>query len=341
MKRFQWIKIAAVALLLSYANLREDAMPHSEIDLKFAPLPVENPGRVNTIRLVSDNGRAALATLTGATDGAHQVSVAPVDGPHIGFPSPLFKLESLFGVPSWDVANPRTGIAAVWTKPGSGISPLGYHAPDGAETVLTGHYPSGVFQNPRFVRGEPALAVTAVASEASGNVLALFHGSLKSGQSLYVPLPSAGPGILLEGLLLREGSGYLLLAKLLAPGPRGAERKDMRSESFQPGILRCLRLNVKLQPVGVSLHPIGDTNVLEFDADVSEGRVFLLATTHNGYIAAVAAASEEALHWTTSPDVPSRAELLTPSVLATGKTAFAAVIESAAIQRLQILMGQF
>lgn len=317
-------------------------MNNNEIDLKFAPLHLDNAREVNSIRLVSDSGRLALAMLTDVTDGAHPVSVVSIDSSHVGFSRLLFKLESLFGVPSWDVANTQRGIAAVWTKPGSAISPLGYRTPDSVDKVLTGRYPSGVFQSPRFLRGGSDTAIVAIAYEENHQILAFFYDLLESGYSSYVSLPTAGTGILLDGLLLHQGSGYLLFTKTLAPGSRGPERKDARGESIQPGILRCLLLNNKFQTVGANLNPIGDNAIFEFDVDVSDGQVYLLATTNNGYIVAVGTTSEQILHWTTSFNLSAKTELVAPTVLAMGKTAFAAVIESATTEHPQmILIGQY
>jgi hypothetical protein len=342
MTRPRWAELAAAAaLLLSCANSGKHTVPVLEIDLAFAPLPVEDAERIKAIRLVADSGRTALAMLGQSADGTPELSIAPLDGPGPGRSRPLFTLDSPFGLPSWDVAGTPTGIAAVWTKPGSAISPLGYRGQSGGAIVLTGRYPSGVFQSPRFVRGaEPGEAVTAIAYERSGKVVALFQESIESGRAAYTPLPSAGAGIPLDGLLLRDGAGYVLFVKLLAPGPRGPERTDRRGESLQPGLLYSLRLDATLQPVGASARPIGDTALFEFDADAAGGRLFLLATTQTGYTAAVATASEGSLRWTAS-DVAARAELVAPSVLAAGQTTLAAVIESAATQRPRILTGRY
>ena len=315
-------------------------MPNYQTNLKFIPFQIENAGRVNSIRLVTNKGQIALAALTDAVDGASPVSVVNIDGSHTGPSRSVCKLQSPFGTPSWDIANTRTGFAAVWTKPGSAISPLGYYLSDSPEVLLTGYYRSGVFQNPRFVRGSSALAVTAVVFEERGNVLAIFEDSLETGHSSYVTLPPLGPNILLDGLLLRHASGYLLFAKLLPSGPRGSEREDRRGESIKPGILRCLRLNMKLQPMGGSMQPLGDTEIFEFDADVSGSSVFLLATTRNGFIAATTNASEEVLDWIASPDIPRHVELVAPAVLASGNTAIAVVIECVTPKQSQILLAR-
>jgi len=316
-------------------------MINDSVDLKLAPLKMEDVGQVNSIRLLSDNGRASIAILSSAKDGSPSVSVAPLAGFAIGKPNPLFKLPSLFGIPSWDVGVSRTGTAVVWTKPGSAISPLGCRTSASAEMNLTRRYPMGVFQNPRFVRGETESGITATALEDTGWVMAFFQNPLEGGYSAYSSLPSVGSGILLGGLMLRQGSGYLLFSTISATGSRGPERKDLRGESLPEGVLHCLRLNGKFQPMGKSLRPLGDTKIYEFDADIYAGRVFLLATTEKSYKAATMVVSENAVDMFILPDTSLIAEFLSPSVLFSVEKALAVVIKSTTAQRPQILVGQF
>jgi hypothetical protein len=340
----RWAKCAAPALLLAAASCTGNNMTEDKIELKFAPLSVEGAGAAKSIRMVKSGDRTALAMLADSAGGGTAVYVFPLGPSGAGRAGFSFALESPFGIPSWDAAVAQGGIAAVWTKPGSAICPLGYRLPNGGVTVLTGRYPSGVFQGPRFVRGEPAgtAAVTAVAYEGNSRVVALFSGSLESGQAAYAALPSAGKGLLLDGLALRNGPGYVLIVKLVAPGERGPERKDRRGESFAPGILKSLLVDAKLEPVGEVESPIGDAPVFEFDADAFGGRVFLVATTAAGSVAASALASERKVHWTGTAAIPSAGELTAPTVLAMTKdsAAVAAIEQSAAPPQTRIVLGQ-
>lgn len=343
MKRQQLFTIFGLALVLSFTNPRGIAIPNHEIALKLVPLKVEKAGNVNSIRLVTNSDHTIMTMLTSTENGAHLVSAIQIGGDLATNQQPhaLFKLESYFGMPFWDIASMESGIAAVWTKPGSAISPLGFRRQGSEEINLTGNYSSGVFQNPRFVRGTTTVAITAIANENKGSIIALFHNEVESGQADYMPLPSAGPGTPLDGLLLQQGSGYLLITKLLVSEPRGSERMDLRGESIQPGILRCIQLNAKFQPVSSSMSPINDTNIFEFDADISGNKVFLFATTDNGYIAAETTITQETLRWNISRDVSSHAEFVSPSILAVGNTAFTAVIDPRVTQPPRILIGQY
>lgn len=317
-------------------------MKNDTLELKLSPIQIEDVGQVNSGRLVSHGGRAAGLALLTSAQGAHAVLFAPLDGLAPGQPNPLFKPQSPFGTPSWDIGTTRAGAALVWAKPGSAICPLVLSIVNAPDRILTNHYPMGVFQNPRFVRGNSdGVAVTAVTHDGKGSILALYTDAFVSAHAAYATLPSAGPGTIVDGLLLRQGTGYLLFVKILATGQRGPERKDLRGESVQQGILHCLRLNGQLQPVGTSLHLIGDAAIFEFDADVSGEVVFLLATNEKGYRAAKIVVSESKLDVAVSPDVLSKPELLSPSVLATGGKALATVIQQNALQRRTILIGEF
>jgi hypothetical protein len=307
------------------------------VQLELAPASTEADARVNSIRLVAQEGRAALVSSSDSADGTRTLSLSPIEGVQVARAQRLFDVDSPFGIPLWDVAATPNGIAAVWTRPGSAISPLVSRHSTTAEAVLTSQYSMGVFQNPRFVRGENGTALTAITEEDNERVLVLF----REGRRAYITLPSTGPGRLVEGLLLRQRSSYLLFATILPPGPRGAERADLRGENLPPGVLVCLRLDADLKPVGDRVNPLGDVPVFESDADVSGDRVFLFATTRRGHISAHATADGDALEWMRSPEVQVPFELVAPSVLAQGTTAIAAAIASSAGQRPVIRLGRY
>lgn len=315
---------------------------------KLQLLPLKHANAVltaNSIRIVINTNQLAITALTTAEDYSDLVSIVTLGEGNIVNQAPriLFNLESYFGIPSWDTKDDIGGISAVWTKPGSAISPLFYREQGSEAIALTGSYSSGVFQNPRFVRGDSAIAITAIAYEDSGNVLVVFHHEITSGNSRYLPLPSVGLGTPIDGLLLRQGTGYWLFEKLGVSGPRGPERKDGRGESIQPGILRCQRLDASFQPLDTVESPFDDIAIFEFDADVVANIVYLFATTGTGkgYVHAKAINSNDSLQWIMSPEVSLSADLMSPSVVAVGENAFAAVLESDVNGNRRILLGQF
>jgi len=344
MRGVQRTKCAVSVLMLSAMYHPRIAMADDKIELTFAPLQIEGDSEAKSIRMIKDAGRSVVAVLADRPEGGAAVYLVPLEGSSARRRSSVFGLDSPFGIPFWDIAAAPGGFEAIWTQPGSADSRLAYRAPNGKVTVLTGHYPLGIFQAPRFVRGEPAgtVAVTTVAYTRNSRVLALFSDSLERGDVAYTPVPSAGADLLLDGLLLRNGLGYVLIEKLLKPSGRGPARKDRRGESIMPGILRSLLLNAKFEPVGRVLSPIGDAPVFEFDADASSGRVFLMATTDRGAVAAVASANENQVSWTGVVDIPSTGELEAPCILATDRnSAVSAAIEaSGKPSYARILLGK-
>jgi hypothetical protein len=191
------------------------------------------------------------------------------------------------------------------------------------------------------VRGDSAVVITAIAYEDSGNVLVVFSHEITGGNSRYLSLPSVGVGTPIDGLLLRQGTGYWLFEKHRVSGPRGPERKDGRGESIQPGILRCQRLDASFQPLGMVENPFDDIAIFEFDADVVANNVYLFATTDKGYVDTKVINSNESLQWIKSQEVSLPADLMSPSVVAGGGNVFAAGIESDVKGHRRILLGQF
>jgi hypothetical protein len=307
------------------------------IQLELSPSPIESAGRVNSIRLIADAGGAALASVRDSVEGTSALSLSHIDGVRIDRAQPLFGLKSPFGAPFWDVASTPNGVAGVWTRPGSASSPLVLRRGSAGEEVLTSQYPMGVFQNPRFVRGEQGTAITAITQEGGESRVALF----RNGQHAYVSLPAAGPGLLLDGLLLRQPGGYLLFFLVLPQGPRAAERTDLRRETLQPGVLTCAPLGPDLQPAGERTRPFGDVPLFEFDADVTGNRVFVVATPRRGYLATRGTVTGAAVQWTPSLAALASEELVSPSVLALGTSAVAAAIDASTAERPVIRVGLY
>ena len=314
-------------ILLAFAGGPRHAMTDTKFDFKFAPLAVENLAPFNSIRLVMEGQVATLAVVGKSQDGVPELRLAPISGGKDSSRA-LFPLTSPFGSPSWDLARNATGFAAVWTKPGSAIAQLGYRNSGGEELKLTGRYPAGVFQSPRFVRGatSSAPAVTALMLQRGSYGLVLFSAALESGNAVYQPLPSIASGFVQDGMLLRSDPGYLLVARMLQQGNRAPDRKDARGESLPPGVLLFSRLNAKLEAVGPVVKPLGDTPVYEFDCDLIDGTIFLLATTQTGYAAGRASIAEPELPWIISP-LSFKGSLVSPSLSAFKNTVHAAVLD--------------
>ncbi len=317
--------LAAMALTQLPGNAMSANVPPPP--LTFRPLPGSRDPGILSIRLFRRDGQAMLAILT-RTGNGYTLTQAPMGGPGGAPPAHLRELNSLFGVPSWDVAADAGGFETVWTIPGSAICPLGFARNKSPEIILTQADPRGVFQTPRFTRGENEPGITAVETSERGAALVLFQNPSTGGHPRPRVLPVPAGGILLEGMLLRLSVGYLMLVKLLPPGPRDPERVDLRGESLQPGLLRAIRLGPGLNVSGGEANPLDATPVYEFDADVSGGTVCLVATTAHGHRVATGWYDSGRQSWATVGEAASPAGLISPAVLLSAGTATAAMIEA-------------
>jgi len=326
MRRIRWEQSVGL-VLLAVAGCPRYAMTDNKFDFKFAPLAVENVASVSSVRLVAEGKFATLAVMRKSQDGLPELNLEPISGSKNPTRA-LFPLTSPFGTPSWDLARHATGFAAVWTKPGSAISQLGYQYSGGEELKLTGRYPAGIFQSPRFVRGAAGSgpALTAVMLQGGSYGLVLFPSALESGKAVYQNLPSIASGVVQDGLLVRSDSGYFLVVRMLQQGDRAPDRKDARGESLPAGVLVFSRLNAKLEALGPIVKPLGDTPVYEFDCDLIDGGIFLIATTQAGYAAGRANIAEAELKWVTF-SILTKQQLVSPSLLGLENRVEAAVLD--------------
>jgi hypothetical protein len=341
MTPIKWFVTFTSAALVSCSNTTRTSMSNYPLILHVESLHPSPVDEVNSLRLIPDGNALSLAGMTAGPDGIHDVSIRTLETDPLGIPRPLAKLSSPFGIPFWDAASTPKGFATVWTIPGSAISSLGYQVPGRAEITLTGHYPSGVFQNPRFVRSDSGLAITACAMQPLGEAIVLFQDGLESGDAQYRLLPAVGQGTVLDGLLIHNGSRYLLLVKLAAPALGASSRMDLRGESAPRGVLRCMWLDSEFQAVDSAFSPFGDSAVFEFDADASDGHIYLLATTTRGFVVASAVIREMAWQWIVT-EVATKIEgtLFAPAVSAHGKSATVVFLNAGESGSREILRGK-
>lgn len=315
-------------------NAMSDAIPEP---MTFTRRVMPGGLTVTSLRLVRLDGGAVLALLSPGAGGVYPLAALPFAATAGAGPARhLRDLELPFGVPSWDVAASSPGVEAVWTVPGSAICPLNHAAGGGAALVPDGTDPRGVYQNPRFWRGSAGAGITASVPSADGYALAAIAG--RPGTARTAILPAAGGGLLLDGLLLAGDGFHLMFARLRAVS--GPERTDLRGESIQPGVLRCLRLDQTFRPEDDASSPLGLTPVLEFDADISAGRVVVLATTQAGHVTAFGHAGARSTRWIATAEARFVDKLLSPAVLADGDRAAAAMIAAPGPTTARILTGE-
>ncbi len=343
--------IGMFGVLLTFAGCPKRAMMEDRLNLDLAPMRVQDASGILSIRLAKSGAHLVLASLTRGEDHMPLATMAPLNGSEVGTPAAGVELRSPFGMPFWDLeaAQPDATVW-VWTEPLSATCPLAFRGRGGAEVVLTASHPSGIYQSPRFIRNHRggSVGITAITEGEDGPAAVVF-ATRDDGREVHDRvLKLARIHSPVEVLVVKHTAGFLAFVKERTPeavrpdsAGRISERKDGRGESFQPGMLRAIRLNAALEAVGPVLQPIGDTPLFEFDADISESRAYILATTASGYLAAVGHADGDVWHWTMAAVSRPGGGLVSPAIAAGPDGIYAAAIEAAGTPSAKILAGLF
>ena len=327
-------------------------MSKRDMGFHFSLVEINNIDTVRSIRLVDVNNQAYIAVLTENKDifRDHILTLHAINIDTNIFHSPhvLFNLHSLFGSPDWDIINGASGISVVWTIPGSMGVKLGYRRVGNEDILLTDYSLILVLQNPRFVRRYNTVAVIASNGSYTDDAIVLLNDALEKNneQSHYSTLPSYNSGGVFEGILIKQGEGFLLITRIRERGEDiRSERKDVYGYAQSSGYLICVQLNAAFEPVGVSTSPVGDTLVFEVDADAVGDKVYLFATTKEGYVATTATVTNQTIQWAPAVSHATAGDYFAPGVLATGESAIVVVLErkkkSDASTGPQLLLGRF
>jgi hypothetical protein len=175
------------------------------------------------------------------------------------------------GAAEWDVTGmDGSDYAVVMADFGGAVSSLDLHR-GGSQTALTDFTSPEDFKDPRFSRGNRR--PPAVTSVVDGNGVVVLPPA--AGDSYASPSPAVADAQLDSALMVVASSGTYLLYKRYVIGPKRGRF---------PGILQAVRLNESYAPAGPVLRPMGDRTVFEFDADVFEDGIAVVATSENGFL---------------------------------------------------------
>jgi len=302
-------------------------MDDRTLELSLSPFALESAAEIESVRLLALADRPHLVTsATAATGGAStRYSSTPLHGERSS--SVLADIPQLLAVPPrWDIASgDRGGSAIVYEVAGGAMNALFLARPSSDEpggepaAWLTAHHPRESFGHPRFFKGRRGgdLALSAIVE----NTRAVAFLGPPGGA--YTPLIEAA-----EALVVRCGSGLVLIYKRTRPGP-------VRGSDIFRGVLRCVRLGDGLRPRGSVLAPFGDTTVFELDADVHGDEVVIFATLEAGVALALLRAEGEGLAVVARRSVRHAAELIRPAILAAGGELHVAVVEAAVVQEAE------
>lgn len=333
MNRRRWL-LACPAGFIPTPSYTSAAMPTLLRTPLLQPHPLTESRRISKVRFASRMSPPTLLGLGAASDGEWplwSLTTGQADAP------PLLRLPSAHGWPGWDVAGSAAGPAAVWSRPGSAISPLWTRVADQEPVELSALEPMGVYQGPRLVRGGGAAGVTAVTEVDAQTRLALL---LRRDVAQRL-LPAIGRGRLLAGQLVHHGQRPWLFALCLPPGARLPERLDLGGETLLAGVLYAAPLDDSLATAGAVQMPFGDDRVYEFDADTAGPALAVAATCARGWRIARAADADGVLHWQSAAEADADTPLTSPSVIADGATVQVALLQKVGTSASRLMSARF
>ncbi len=291
--------------------------------IQFTRVPGEAPA-ADSLRLMRDKGGVLLVvsrTTPTPPLGANTVfsAFAPASP---GAPwSVLAQVHEVVPAqPAWDVAaGPDGRPEIVYEKPGGAINALILRNAAGETQPVSAAYPLQSFSAPRFARpsGVPPAWLTAI---ADNRTCVAFP---PAGSAAYHSL-----GECAEGLLVKTGVGFVYLCKTRVPGP-------VRGNLLSPGRIHIAALDAELRPAGPPVQLFGGI-VYEFDADIIQGRLVVLATTPKGVMIAAGPAQGQATRLT-SLEHALPVALTSPAIVAgpPGK-AYLAALDAARVVTAEI-----
>lgn len=268
--------IGVLFVCTCFISGRESAMTKSEkLEFKTTGAELSSPGSLRLIR-IKDQAVALASHTTPLPLGAQTefrllgLSSASPQWTTVAQVEELVPAE-----PKWDAVDREGKLEIVYQRPGGAIDALMLVQPPAEPVMLTKQFPLNSFGDPRFAKSPsgPPRWITAVMD----NRLCVAFPLGKDGK--YRELRGC-----LQGLLVFAGKDYAFLYKTDVPGP-------VRGVATLPGRLHCQRLDSELRSLGEPVDISGQT-IFEFDAEVVNHRLVILATTPSGLSIATGSVNE-------------------------------------------------
>ena len=260
---------AACACMFLAVDMGSSMANTEKLGLKIVGGPVREPGMLRLMH--GPKGPVALVSQTVTVALGAETDFRALELSHGGDWRSLTKIQALVpAMPAWDAAPQNGHVDIVYELAGGALNALILLAPPAAPVSITAAYPANNFAKPRFAKmhaGSPRW-VTAI---------------LESKTCVALPVPRSGKYHVLadcaDGLLLADGPGYTFLYKVDLPGAA-------RGIATLPGSLHLQSLDAQLQPVGKPVD-VSKEKIFEFDAEIRDHTLILLATTSTGCFVAV------------------------------------------------------
>jgi hypothetical protein len=326
--------MVAAAFLLLAVGLNCGAvlrMQNRNLIITLDPLSVKDAPAVGGLALVeTPRGVQLLSSVTrSAGGGMAETTISSTPIAQAGAPgSPVFVISQLLPPPpQWDAApGPEGGAPFLFTyEMALGATYSVLFNDTKTEASVTAKYPFESFNAPRFVKkfqGNADEVITAIVDKKSAYLFRRKSDGSYEKQSKLCDCNDA--------LIVRHKDGYLLFYKVNVPGA-------VRGTLIYPGTLRRVRLDKDFKPEGQSVEPLRGRVIYEFDADVSDERVVVFATSQQGTVLAEAASINEPLKTTAIKEEGSGEALTQPCILATRTHSHLAALENAQTGKARVL----
>jgi hypothetical protein len=263
----RWFSIASVALLSTIGLVM---IRTHNIDFKRPPGEVP---QADVVRLARARDGVILVVSHTASDaiiGANTIfSALAIQSPSPSWGTFATLNELVPALPMWDVAtDAHFKVQVVHERPGGAINAIMLRDSSGSEQSLTANYPLQSFSLPRFSRPSPGPPDWLTAVLDNRNCVAI---------PIAGKVPFIDLGACSEGLLVRSSAGFLFLYKIAVSGP-------VRGNSIRPGRLYLAVLDQTMHPLtkdGAG-EVLGGSTMFEFDADIIDKKLVVVATTSGG-----------------------------------------------------------
>ena len=262
-----FLKIVLLSLIL-FSEMDCSMAATNKLELiELSPLP--NGETANSVKLErTRDGIVAVAStstpspILGAT--THYFAL-PVGGRETSWKTVASISQMVPSMIAWDAVILRDGLQLTYELAGGAVNAIIVRTPSGVEQSVTASVPLESFSKPRF-------------EHTDGNAPVLLTAVLDQKQCVVLQVANAMPYQVLadceEGVLIRNGTSFLLFYKVTELGP-------VRGNSTLPGRLYALPLNDRLQKSGPA-STVTDSTIYEFDAVLRNGQVAVCATTPDG-----------------------------------------------------------
>jgi hypothetical protein len=324
-------------LFLSIADINcgmVGQMQNKNSKVVLLPFQINGVSTITAVKLIETKQRVQLLssiTKRSAADamGYETVISSTSIAKNGQSPSRAFVLTQLLPPPpSWDIGlNSDSSYSVVYEQALGGTYALLVKRAYNAAVSVTSNYPLESFTRPRFIKrnqDDPGRLITAIA-EKKGAIL--FLRKQDGGYVKHAKLCDCN-----EAMMVRYKDGFILFYKVNVPGP-------VRGNLISPGKLYSVMLGKDFTPMGTAFEPFSNNIVFEFDADVSEDKVVIFATSKTGNILAIASPFPGPIKTLPVDETHSGETFTQPSVVSTKSHVHLAILDNAQTDKAQLLTG--